>query len=307
MYAKILYEINHSYGVATINAREWIILRKKIDGQNILYHYFQKNILKHESALSSRLFERLLIDLSIWIPPSFCKKLPIILPYVVRDPSCRVKRETGEDEWGSANEHGFLRDDNTLIKGLVRSFDIRSPTVRSYDGFRLGRGFVASHIWRNVRIKGTHMISSRHYKLNSFVPNLAWLPIQISKLTDREGSLPQRLLQAISHKIYREISLPREILNLWEYLPFPEEFHDLRIDVSKANYFVVPDKWLKKRVTGLISEIDRILSIDGIENEKTPKIKSRRYLPTLLQTPRKQRMILNKWLAKYRDLLYTTG
>jgi len=183
------------------------------------------------------LFERLLIDLSIWIPPSFCKKLPIILPYVVRDPSCRVKRETGEDEWGSANEHGFLRDDNTLIKGLVRSFDIRSPTVRSYDGFRLGRGFVASHIWRNVRIKGTHMISSRHHKLNSFVPNLAWLPIQISKLTDREGSLPQRLLQAISHKIYREISLPREILNLWEYLPFPEEFHDF---FSVSDFSVQP-------------------------------------------------------------------
>jgi hypothetical protein len=221
----------------------------------------------------------------------------------VRDPSCRVKRETGEDEWGSANEHGFLRDDNTLIKGLVRSFEIKSPKVRSYDGSRLGRGFVASHIWGNVRIKNTHIISSRHFKLNSFVPNLAWLPVQISKLTDREGSRPQRLLQAISHRIYRGISMPKEISSLWEQLLFPEELKDLRIDVSKVNFFVVPDKWLEKRITGLISEINRILSINTTEKNKLGKIKSRRYLSTLIQKPRERTLHLNRWLAEYRDLL----
>ena len=249
------------------------------------------------------MFERLLVDLSIWIPPSFYEKLPIILPYVVRDSSCRTKRETGEDEWGSSNEQGFLRDDNTLIKGLVRSFKIKSPKVRSYNGSRLGRGFVASHIWRKVRIENTQIITSRHFKLNSFVPNLAWLPVQISKLTDREGSLPQRLLQAISYKIYRGINMPEEISGLWKHLPFPEEFEDLKINVLKANYFVTPDKWLEKRVTSLISEIDHILSVDTIENGKSRKIKSRRYLQTLIQIPRRRRAILNSWLSKYKELM----
>ena len=47
--------------------------------------------------------------------------------------------------------------------------------------------------------------------LNSFVPNLVWLPVQISKLTDREGSYAQRFLQAISCQIYKNISLPKEL------------------------------------------------------------------------------------------------
>lgn len=133
----------------------------------------------------------------------FYRKLPIILPYVVRDNSCRIKKPTGEDEWGSANSKGFLRDDNTLLKGIVRSFKIKSMKILEYDGKKLGTGFVASHIWGKVSVDNNIMISSRHHKLNSFVPNLVWLPVQISKLTDREGSFAQSLLQAISYDLWR--------------------------------------------------------------------------------------------------------
>jgi len=99
--------------------------------------------------------------------------------------------------------------------------------------------------------------------------------------------------------------MPKEISSLWEQLLFPEELKDLRIDVSKVNFFVVPDEWLEKRVASLISEINYILSVDTIENDKSRKIKSRRYLPTLIQTPRRQRVILNSWLSNYRDLLWS--
>jgi hypothetical protein len=38
---------------------------RRIDGQNVLYHYFQKNILGDEDEFSKKLMKRLLIDLSI--------------------------------------------------------------------------------------------------------------------------------------------------------------------------------------------------------------------------------------------------
>ena len=276
---------------------------RKIDGQNILYHYIQKSVLRNEDAFSRELLEQLLIDLSIWIPVDFYRKLPIILPYVVRDPSCRVKKETGEDEWGAANSSGFLRDDNSLIKGIVRSFDVRSQGIAAYDGSRLGTGFVASHIWGAVTIENTPMLASRHYMLNSFVPNLVWLPVQISKLTDREGSFAQKLLQAISHKIYRKITIPHDISLLWDDLPYPEELQNLSVDMTRINYFVAPDDWLKKRIKGLVSEIEILLSVDRIAGGRSHKIKSRRYLPTLMQIPTEQRKTFNEWLARYKMLL----
>lgn len=276
---------------------------RRIDGQNVLYHYFQKNILGDEDEFSKELMRHLLIDLSIWIPVSFYRRLPIILPYVVRDPSCRVKRDTGEDEWGACNSAGFLRDDNSLIKGIVRSFRVKSPKISAYDGLRLGTGFVASHIWGNVTIGNRPLISSRHHMLNSFVPNIVWLPVQVSKLTDREGSLAQRLLQAISHKIYEEIPMPSDISILWKSLPYAEELQDLDVDLEKMNYFTVPDEWLKKRVKGLVSEIDDILSTKEGSQGKSRKIKSRRFLPTLKQIPTEQKLELNERLTKYKNLL----
>lgn len=275
----------------------------KIDGQNILYNYFQKNILKNEDEFSKDLLKRLLMDLSIWIPISLYRRLPIILPYVVRDPSCRVKGDSGEDEWGACNSAGFLRDDNSLIKGIIRTFQVKSPKISTYDGLRLGTGFVASHIWGNVSIAKKLMISSRHYMLNSFVPNLVWLPVQISKLTDWEGSLAQRLLQAISHKIYEEIPMPSDISLLWKSLPYPEELQNLDTDPACMNYFVVPDEWLEKRVKGLVSEIDAILSTGEVSKNKSRKIKSSRFLPTLKHVPIEKRLELNAWLTEYKILL----
>jgi hypothetical protein len=271
-----------------------------VDGQNILYHYIQKNIMSEDDEFSKELLKRLLLDLSIWIPTDFYRRLPIILPYVVRDTSCRIKQQNSEDEWGAANSNGFLRDDNTLLKGIVRSFAIRSQKISAYDGKKLGTGFVASHIWGKVTINDTLMISSRHHTLNSFVPNLVWLPVQISKLTDREGSYAQKILQALSYAIYKEISMPKEISRIWEAIPYPEDFKGFDIDLAEINYFIAPDSWLRKRIDSLIAEIDYIVSIDKTDNKKRLKVKSRRYLPTLKQITMERRREMNEWLSKYQ-------
>jgi hypothetical protein len=276
---------------------------KVVDGQNILYHYMQ-SLMQEETQFSKELIEHLLIDLSIWIPNNFYIKLPVILPYVVRDNSCRINTLNGHDEWGSSNSKGYLRDDNTLLKGIVRSFRIRSPNIPAYDGKKLGTGFVASHIWGKVTVDNNFLISSRHHMLNSFVPNLVWLPVQISKLTDREGSYAQRFLQAISCQIYKNIDLPKELDKIWEVLPCPQQVPTIRINLDKINYFDVSNDWLTKRVEGLILEIDTILSVNGKnENSKLEKIKASRYLPALGQTPLQQREELNEWLSKYRSFL----
>ncbi len=258
---------------------------KIVDGQNILYHYMQC-LIQEETQFSKEMIEHLLIDLSIWIPRNFYIKLPVILPYVVRDNSCRIKTSKGHDEWGSSNSKGYLRDDNSLLKGIVRSFTIRSPNIPAYDGKKLGTGFVASHIWGKVTVDNDCLISSRHHKLNSFVPNLVWLPVQISKLTDREGSYAQRFLQAISFQIYKNLGLPKELNKTWDALSYPQQMPIIKIDLDKMNYFEVSADWLTKRVNSLVLEIDTILSVNSKnENLKMKKIKSSRYLPTLRQIP----------------------
>ena len=278
---------------------------KSVDGQNILYHYIQKSILKDEDEFSKELLKHLLVDLSIRIPTNFYHRLPIILPYVVRDNSCRIKKAQGHDEWGSANSKGFLRDDNTLLKGIVRSFPIKSSKISSYNGKKLGTGFVASHIWGKVTTRDGLLISSRDTLCNSFVPNLVWLPVQISKLTDREGSFAQRFLQALSHKIYRQNNLPKELSSVWKILPYPQDPVNISVDLSQINYFDVTEEWLTKRIKGLLLEIDQILSVGTTDVMNGTKVKSSRYLPTLRQLSLEQRQESIEWLSQCKAWLHS--
>jgi hypothetical protein len=249
------------------------------------------------------LFKDLLIDLSIWLPKDFFRNLPIILPYVVRDNSCRQKKGCRPEQWGSANSGGFLRDDNSLIKGIVRSFHVNSKKIPAYDGRKIGNGFVASHIWGKVRVQESEMISSRHYMLNTFVPNLVWLPVQISKLTDREGSIAQRLLQTISWKIYGDIDMAPEISTVWKALKCKTVFSENTFDPERINYFIVPNDWLTKRIKNLVSEMETILSIDIINIKQLSEVKSSRYLPSLREISMEQKQEMNEWLHKYKTLL----
>jgi hypothetical protein len=174
------------------------------NGENIIYHYIQKTLLNDESnnEFAKELIERLIIDLSIWIPADVYRQIPILAPFVIRDNSCRKKAPgSPKDEWGSSNERGLLRDDNSLIKGIIKPFFVDGRRVADYNNKKLANGFVASHIWRELKINDDKLASTFE-KTNSFIPNLVWLPKQISKLTDREGSYAQNLLKTMSYKIY---------------------------------------------------------------------------------------------------------
>lgn len=271
----------------------------KLSGEDIIYHYIQKYLPEKDEILANKLIENMLSDLSIWIPIEVYEKIPIILPYVVRDSNCR-KIVGGVEAWGSANENGFFRDDNSLIKGIIRSFQINSNKIREYNNKKIKIAFTASHIWRIIN---NNENATGNYKYNSFIPNLVWLPKQVAKLTDREGSYAQKFLQHLSIQIYKDVKMPYEIKELWNSLPYPDEFKNHKVELGNLNFFKIDNKWTEHRISGLKSEIQKILSLGDRYNQSLGKIKSRRYLPTLTEIPLKDRNKLKEWLQTYRNIL----
>jgi len=281
------------------------------NGENIIYHYFQKTLLAdNDSAdFTKELIERLIIDLSIWFPVDVYRQIPILLPFVIRDSSCRRKQpNSNKDEWGHANEYGYLRDDNSLIKGIIKSFFVDGRRVKEYDNKKLANGFVASHIWRNLQVNQVKLASTFE-KTNSFIPNLVWLPKQISKLTDREGSYAQNLLKTISYKIYFDVNNSSDFKKeIWAELENPETQTKENIDISKLNYFKIPHSWTDKKGKGLIKEMTTIKSVINSGTVGNEKVKCSSYLPTLLtKTTNIVQQNLITWLDKNINEIENNG
>ena len=117
----------------------------KNSGDDILYHFFQKQLMANNPDFAKSFIMQAINALGIWIHPDFYQKIPVILPFAVRDPSCRKNKMTGQDEWASPNSRGLLRDDNSLVKGIIKSMPVIS-NGNLYKDITLGNGFVASHI-----------------------------------------------------------------------------------------------------------------------------------------------------------------
>lgn len=115
--------------------------------------------------------------------------LPVLRPYVTRDGSARAPGPL--DQWGTPDARGYFRDDNSMLKGLVRGL------VISRGADRLGKrgpGWTACHAWRGL--PGGSRASSSPW-LNSFVPIITWVPTAIAPYTDVEGSRAQSVLKAL--------------------------------------------------------------------------------------------------------------
>ncbi|MCJ2670525.1 MAG: hypothetical protein LN416_08465 [Candidatus Thermoplasmatota archaeon] len=120
-----------------------MVMKRKVDGRHVLYHYLQKELQSDDVWLFQMLASRLVASLGVWFRPSLYKRMPILVPYAVRDPTCRPRKPHEKEEWGSPDPRGYFRDDNTLIKRIPASLRIRSPLVEIYNGRSLGSGFVA--------------------------------------------------------------------------------------------------------------------------------------------------------------------
>ena len=255
-----------------------IIMKQQINGNDILY-YFLKSILDVEKELAHDFIRKAIINLGIWMSPDYYKHLPIISPFVVRDLKSRGNKSKNMPErWGEPNEKGYFKDDNTIIKGYVRSLTIKSP-FSLYDGCKIGNAYVASHVWRQpINFSSTIDLATKDPWLNSFIPNLVWLPKQLSKLSDREGGYVQTFLQKVSYQIYHDVKTDcMDITNsLWHKLPIASISKDESINISDISFFNYDKKVLigrKNKIIDVVNALQKRLSNELITN----KVISERY------------------------------
>jgi len=243
---------------------------KIVVGDSLIYSTL-RDLLNDPDADYGDLPLRLIAGTSIWFPSDVYQNLPTLLPWVVRDPSCRAKKDR-PDEWGSPDEYGYQRDDNSLIKALPKSLSITGPRASPIVGHKLGAEFVASHIWRET--KSGEKLASRIPSLNSFVPNLVWLPRQIAKLSDIEGGPIQLALQSLSRLIYSSPPPNPQARNwadaAWSELADPGvNIHG--VTPSKLHYFDIPPTFIafrRSRISNVVNALEVISSGGHIEDTK---------------------------------------
>jgi len=253
---------------------------RTIHAKGLLYHFLQKDLREQDIWLFQMLAARLISTLGIWMHPDVYERLPVLVPYAVRDPLVRGNKAKGmPDNWGAPNDAGYFRDDNSLVKGLPRTLAIDGPTRGPYRGARIGTGFVAAHVWRTL--SGNAGLSARNATTYSFVPNLVWLPGEIAALTDREGSFAQLYVQALAQKVYRHRTVAPPLIpvveHAWSLLPPPVGVPEQGLpDVEELNFFVPTDSWRNERIQKIRLVAD---ALEGVRaGESLPgKVISGRY------------------------------
>lgn len=269
--------------------------QRRVNGDDLLYRFFA-DLFDEDSALASELPPRMLATMGIWFPRNVYYDWPVLLPWVVRDPHCRGNRKKGiPDSWGSPNPEGFLTDDNSLIKALPKSLSVVTPTPSPLSGRRMGGEFVASHVWRKVRHQE---LASRLPLLNSFVPNLVWLPSQVSKLTDREGSVVQETLQTMAWQIYRHAPVAPHLKDVveeaWNLIPPPER----SVALPPLNHFETTRRFFSTRenrfrtVLRALHRLERGQDLDE-------KVVTSRYTEGLPGVPRAERDAMRDYLLRF--------
>lgn len=271
--------------------------RKVVHGDDLLYRFFQ-DVLTKEPELFAKVPQMMLEAMGIWLPLDVYYDWPVLVPWVVRDPKCRGNPTKGiPDEWSSPDRRGYLRDDNSLIKALPRSLSVQTPNAGILQGARMGSEFVASHVWREVLSRQT--LASRVPLLNSFVPNLVWLPAQVAKLTDREGSVVQRTLQSMSFAIYHDAPVAPHLEGLvseaWAMLPEPQS---INVSISNLNWFEPTDQFFATRCQRL-NTVVAALRLDAGQ-PLTTKVVTSRYTAGLPGVTRLARRELLAYLRRFQ-------
>jgi hypothetical protein len=272
-----------------------------VDGNRIFYHFLQQDLLNTDIWLFQMFTTRLIVSLGVWFSPTIYERMPVLLPYAARDPNSRGNsRLRLPDMWGSPNESGWFRDDNSLVKGLPRSLEIASARNRLYRGARLGHGWVAAHVWRELP---DGSLASRDPSTYSFVPNLVWLPSQVAALTDREGSFVQNFTQALSIKIFKDHPVHPHLAGTakraWRRLPVPPGIPEQGLpDLVDLNFFEPTPAWWSRRIAAIKQVADAL--DQRVQGKKVSgKVIATRYAEGLQTLPQPVAAKLRRELLKY--------
>lgn len=262
-------------------------MSKKIIGDTVLYHYLQKDLYANDIWFFQMLAAKLVTGLGIWFDSAAFAEVPFLVPYAVRDNQCRSRNSPdGKDYWAFPNEKGFFRDDNSLIKNIPISLAVRSPLKDVYDGKRIGTGFVASHIWR---IDAAGKSAASNPLTNSFMPNLVWLPAQVSRLTDVQGSFTQGFLQALSRRLFASVTFSGQAATLvraaWDLLPSPAGIPESGLpDPESLNYFVSEPTFVARR-QAMIQSVNSAIGELKAGRPLPERVINKKYAAGLSQLP----------------------
>lgn len=276
------------------------IMVDKIDGIDVLKNFLEqrysqysfKDLEKQDDPSIQTCIKEAIDILGIWLPVELYKYLPIISPFVKRDNSCRPLKKNQIDMWGSPDEEGYFRDDNSIVKGYPRSLLINS-TFPSYAGKKIGKGFVTAHCW---------MCKNNNYNpmVNSFVPNLVWLPKPLAVLTDVEGSFAQQYVQFLSYNIYVKVRvnrvLSKTIKECWSLLPKP--YLSLPRKKVVVNFFEYKPRMQKSRIS-IIKNVQKALELCIAGEKLSKKVISKRYTDGLPNVSKEHLIRLNIELKNY--------
>lgn len=273
---------------------------RRVNGNDFLYRLFTDLTAGNDEAAAA-IVEAAVESCAIWFPLDLYQRMPVLLPWVVRDPRCRPHKIGGvksPDRWGSPNKDGYLRDDNSLVKGIPRSLTIQGGNGSRLHDTRLGESWTAAHVWRKVRLS---TLATRDSRLNTFVPNLVWLPEQLAKLSDREGSAFQNALKRRSFGLFRNRkvhpSLTEHVEAIWKLIPEPDSWTELP-NVS-VNQFLITERFLSSR-TLAYSSVVRLCEAAAEGRPLPPKGRlTSRYYEGVTKVPRKALATLVDRLKAY--------
>lgn len=280
-----------------------------LDGQNIVYHIIQKKIIQavdvdNPPAEVKFMIEQLLLWGGVWFSKEAYKQIPVLRPYVIRDSSCRNK-DPKKDTWAQSSNKGLMRDDNTSIKSIPKSLPIKSPW-KEMNGKTLGNSWVASHVWMSMQTRGEH--ACEWERTNSFIPNLVWLPSQLSKLTDRDGSYAQQFLKHISYLLYSKIINGNSMLSdIWSELKDPGITPVTKFTLDDLNFFDFDAGWIANKKAKLQQELQSILDILDNPAVEVKTVFNDRYTSTLREASKKMKVPdkdnLKDWIKANLDYI----
>lgn len=257
---------------------------------------FTDILLNCNLDLKKKFYKECIEKVSIWLPIELYKKMPIFYPYSIRG---RRHDETS-DNWGAANDEGWLIDDNSDVKDLIRGKKIKGTKQK------LNKGYIACHIWPNT---------TKIPQLFTFVPNLVWLPSPIARLSDNEESLFSKMLKQFSINHFYNIQCDKKEMHQiasesWELL-FNQSLHDvININFNQKN-LLISDLDIQRLIRKTSSNITKIIEhVELLLRGKYVNLNERlihsRYLPSLKEIIDKNPKSCNKmvaWLQRFRDAL----
>lgn len=174
----------------------------------------------------------------------------------------------------------------------------------------MGEKWVASHVWMTMK-NGYH--ACQWECANSFIPDLVWLPKQLSKLTDDDGSYAQQFIKHISYLLYRDIpfsgSTKEMIDGIWDELETPGIEPVSKFKLDDLNYFDHKDKWINRKKATLHRELTSIVAILNNHEADVPEIYNVKYTSTLREVSEsmsnKDKEAFKDWLESNLNALGT--